>query len=180
MALEISTECSNQDEGNTTTGLTTILQNLERVTTEMSKAIYNGTTSVDYPTISDFINETTQVDVLKAVATPPTTNSTRSCTTTTTEEPFDEFGPPDGVEYIFVPLGVMIFVVILTAVVLIISRRRRMERLRHRLMPLYNFDPGEEGEDDWETELLDEGLGRTQRRGYQSMDNEENVELFSH
>lgn len=31
-------------------------------------------------------------------------------------------------------------------------------------MPLYNFDPGEEGEDDWETELLDEGFGGRQRR----------------
>jgi hypothetical protein len=42
------------------------------------------------------------------------------CTTivsTTTEEPFDEFGPPEGVEYIFVPLGVMIFVIVLSAVV---------------------------------------------------------------
>ncbi|KAK0167830.1 hypothetical protein PV327_001688 [Microctonus hyperodae] len=93
-----------------------------------------------------------------------TKTSTCTTTTTTTEDPFDEFGPPEGVEYIFVPLGVMIFVIILSAVVLIVSRRRKMERLRHRLMPLYNFDPGEEGEDDWETELLDEGLGNRQRR----------------
>lgn len=28
-----------------------------------------------------------------------------------------------------------------------------MERLRHHLMPLYNFDPQEE---DWESELLDD------------------------
>ena len=90
--------------------------------------------------------------------------------------------------------------------VLIVSRRRKLERLRHRLMPLYNFDPGEEGEDDWETELLDEGFGSRQRRvyitnstplrilatsrvtfriefgtfqqGYQTMDSEENAELF--
>lgn len=105
------------DADNTTSVLTTILENLERVTTEMNKAINNGTTTVDYTEISGSTNETTQVDKLKVVATQSTTNGTRSCTTTTTEEPFDEFGPPDGVEYIFVPLGVMIFVVILTAVV---------------------------------------------------------------
>ncbi|XP_011310364.1 uncharacterized protein C3orf18 homolog isoform X2 [Fopius arisanus] len=170
-----------EEEYNVSTVLTTIFQNLKRVTTEMSNTVdNNGTTILEYAAISYPIDETTQVNMVKTVATSSPINSTRICTTTTTEEPFDEFGPPDGVEYIFVPLGVMIFVVILTAVVLIISRRRKMERLRHRLMPLYNFDPSEEGEDDWETELLDEGLGRTQRRGYQSMDNEENAELFSH
>lgn len=35
----------------------------------------------------------------------------------TTTEIFDEFGPPDGIEYIFVPLGVVVFVIILSAVV---------------------------------------------------------------
>ncbi|KAI8503498.1 hypothetical protein Bbelb_184690 [Branchiostoma belcheri] len=36
-----------------------------------------------------------------------------------------------------------------------IRKRRRLEKLRHQLMPLYNFDPSEEG-DDWESELLNE------------------------
>lgn len=48
--------------------------------------------------------------------------------------------------------------------VFIISRKRKLERLRHRLMPMYNFDPGEEEEDDWETELLDECYNNHQRR----------------
>ncbi|XP_014484915.1 PREDICTED: uncharacterized protein C3orf18-like isoform X3 [Dinoponera quadriceps] len=87
-------------------------------------------------------------------------------TPTTTSDSFDEFGPPEGVEYIFVPLGVVVSVIILSAVVwvLIISRKRKLERLRHRLMPMYNFDPGEEEEDDWETELLDECYSTHQRR----------------
>ncbi|CAL7937858.1 unnamed protein product [Xylocopa violacea] len=106
------------------------------------------------------------------------TSSTNIYVSTTTEI-FDEFGPPDGIEYIFVPLGVVVFVIVLSAVVIIISRKRKLERLRHRLMPMYNFDPGEEEEDDWETELLDECYNNHQRRqGYQSMDTEENVELF--
>ncbi|XP_071627864.1 uncharacterized protein [Temnothorax longispinosus] len=108
-----------------------------------------------------------------------TSRSTTTYTPTTTTESFDEFGPPEGVEYIFVPLGVVVSVIILSAVVLIVSRKRKLERLRHRLMPMYNFDPGEEEEDDWETELLDECYNTHQRRqGYQSMDTEENAELF--
>ncbi|XP_011142210.1 uncharacterized protein LOC105184835 isoform X3 [Harpegnathos saltator] len=108
--------------------------------------------------------------------------TTTMYTPTTTSDSFDEFGPPEGVEYIFVPLGVVVSVIILSAVVwvLIISRKRKLERLRHRLMPMYNFDPGEEEEDDWETELLDECYNTHQKRqGYQSMDTEENAELFS-
>lgn len=106
-------------------------------------------------------------------------NTIQQISTTTTDS-FDEFGPPEGIEYIFVPLGVMVFVIVLSAVVFIISRKRKLERLRHRLMPMYNFDPGEEEEDDWETELLDECYINHQRRqGYQSMDMEDNAELFS-
>ncbi|XP_050483538.1 uncharacterized protein C3orf18-like isoform X1 [Bombus huntii] len=107
--------------------------------------------------------------------------SSTSTYVSTTTEIFDEFGPPDGIEYIFVPLGVVVFVIVLSAVVwvIIISRKRKLERLRHRLMPMYNFDPGEEEEDDWETELLEECYNNHQRRqGYQSMDTEENAELF--
>ncbi|XP_054016690.1 uncharacterized protein C3orf18 homolog isoform X1 [Hylaeus anthracinus] len=107
--------------------------------------------------------------------------SSTSIYMSTTTEAFDEFGPPDGIEYIFVPLGVVVFVIVLSAVVwvIIISRKRKLERLRHRLMPMYNFDPGEEEEDDWETELLEECYNNHQRRqGYQSMDTEENAELF--
>lgn len=33
-------------------------------------------------------------------------------------------------------------------------RKKRLDRLRHHLIPFYNFDPGEE---DWETELLEDG-----------------------
>lgn len=40
-----------------------------------------------------------------------------------------------------------------------IIRKKRLDRLRHHLMPLYNFDPTEEGED-WEVELLEEGVDR--------------------
>lgn len=48
-------------------------------------------------------------------------NATRTTTyayaPTSTTESYDEFGPPEGVEYIFVPLGVVVSVIILSAVV---------------------------------------------------------------
>ncbi|XP_046421943.1 uncharacterized protein C3orf18-like [Neodiprion fabricii] len=148
----------------------------EQIQTEMSTSVVNTSR------ITDIIeNLTKAIDgATNSTQSSPIDSTTKGTICSTTEEPFDEFGPPEGVQYIFVPLGVMIFVVILSAVVLIISRKRKLERLRHRLMPLYNFDPGEEGEDDWETELLDENFDtRQKRQGYQSMDTEENAELFS-
>lgn len=37
------------------------------------------------------------------------------------------------------------------------SDSRRLEKLRHQLMPMYNFDPAEEQDDLLEQELLDHG-----------------------
>ena len=39
--------------------------------------------------------------------------------------------------------------------VIFILKKSKLDRLRHHLMPLYNFDPMEEG-GDWESELLEE------------------------
>ncbi|XP_047438732.1 uncharacterized protein C3orf18 isoform X3 [Mugil cephalus] len=40
---------------------------------------------------------------------------------------------------------------------LYIRKRKRLEKLRHQLMPMYNFDPAEEQDDLLEQELLDHG-----------------------
>lgn len=42
------------------------------------------------------------------------------------------------------------------SITLIDFSRCRLEKLRHQLMPMYNFDPAEE-QDDLEQELLDHG-----------------------
>ncbi|XP_053206908.1 uncharacterized protein LOC128391088 [Panonychus citri] len=42
--------------------------------------------------------------------------------------------------------------------IVILVRKNRLDKLRHHLMPVYNFDPSEDGED-WETELLEEPFG---------------------
>jgi hypothetical protein len=39
--------------------------------------------------------------------------------------------------------------------VFLIIRKRRLDELRHTLMPMYNFDPADEGDQDWEQELLE-------------------------
>lgn len=38
--------------------------------------------------------------------------------------------------------------------VYVMIRKKRLDQLRHHLVPLYNFDPGEC--EDWEAELLEE------------------------
>ncbi|XP_029952351.1 small integral membrane protein 29-like [Salarias fasciatus] len=50
--------------------------------------------------------------------------------------------------YALVPLVLLILVGGAVAVVFYIRRRARLEELRHRLIPLYTYDPAED-EDDW-------------------------------
>ncbi|XP_050449487.1 uncharacterized protein LOC126850475 isoform X1 [Cataglyphis hispanica] len=164
---------------------TILVNDLGTVSTGMASTIYNENTSTT--TYIELTQENegnqqlwnlskTAVTTLSGSTAIPFNTSKSTTIYTSTTESFDEFGPPEGVEYIFVPLGVVVSVIILSAVVLIISRKRKLERLRHRLMPMYNFDPGEEEEDDWETELLDECYNTHQRRVYCIISNKINYE----
>lgn len=56
--------------------------------------------------------------------------------------------------FIFQFLLIAIFFSTIIAAVYVI-RKKHLDKLRHHLMPVYNFDPSEDGED-WETELLDD------------------------
>lgn len=80
--------------------------------------------------------------------------------------------------FIIVPLCAICVVILLTGMVLLFLRKKRLDRLRHHLMPFYNFDPREEGED-WEAELLEENDNMFERKGYKSIDSPqtENVQL---
>ncbi|KYN11473.1 Uncharacterized protein C3orf18 like protein [Trachymyrmex cornetzi] len=152
---------------------TVLVNDLATVPTSMPSTIYNDNVSttayIELPQDNENnqrlwnISKTAITSLSEPTAISFNTSRNTMIYTPTTES-FDEFGPPEGVEYIFVPLSVVVSVIILSAVVLIISRKRKLERLRHRLMPMYNFDPGEEEEDDWETELLDECYNTHQRR----------------
>jgi hypothetical protein len=58
--------------------------------------------------------------------------------------------------FMFQALMILAFVVALFAVIYVL-RKKHLDRLRHHLMPIYNFDPSDDGED-WETELLDDQM----------------------
>ncbi|KAI1287684.1 hypothetical protein HDE_09913 [Halotydeus destructor] len=58
---------------------------------------------------------------------------------------------------VILPLILVIVICSIVAGALFYIRRNRLEKLRHHLMPVYNFDPADDGED-WETQLLDESV----------------------
>ncbi|KAG5274256.1 hypothetical protein AALO_G00134060 [Alosa alosa] len=61
-----------------------------------------------------------------------------------------------GMGMVLVPFAIITVLGLLIIVLLYVRKRKRLEKLRHQLMPMYNFDPGEE-QDDLEQELLDHG-----------------------
>ncbi|XP_074645674.1 uncharacterized protein LOC141901962 isoform X2 [Tubulanus polymorphus] len=56
---------------------------------------------------------------------------------------------------VLVPLGCLLLIAFFAFLVIFILKKSRLDKLRHHLMPLYNFDPAEE-DGDWESELLEE------------------------
>uniref|UniRef100_A0A1B6E349 Uncharacterized protein n=1 Tax=Clastoptera arizonana TaxID=38151 RepID=A0A1B6E349_9HEMI len=108
-----------------------------------------------------------------------TVTSSQSVTTefynlTTTKEPDDaKLGPKEKtLNFIIAPICIFSIICFIAAMIFLFLRKKRLDRLRHRLMPLYNFDPGEEGED-WEAELLEDANDFNNRRGYKSIDHPE-------
>uniref|UniRef100_A0A8C1TJ12 Uncharacterized protein n=1 Tax=Cyprinus carpio TaxID=7962 RepID=A0A8C1TJ12_CYPCA len=61
-----------------------------------------------------------------------------------------------GMGMLLVPFGIITVIGLAVVVLLYIRKKKRLEKLRHQLMPMYNFDPAEE-QDDLEQELLDHG-----------------------
>ncbi|XP_058259787.1 uncharacterized protein C3orf18 [Hemibagrus wyckioides] len=61
-----------------------------------------------------------------------------------------------GMGMVLMPFGIISIVGLAVVVMLYIRKKKRLEKLRHQLMPMYNFDPAEE-QDDLEQELLDHG-----------------------
>nr|XP_045581719.1 cell wall protein DAN4-like [Procambarus clarkii]XP_045581720.1 cell wall protein DAN4-like [Procambarus clarkii] len=98
------------------------------------------------------------------VSPPPVSPSTMNSTTvqpatTTTSLPSPTSVPPKqhhpGIS-VAITLFILLAVILMTGVgVWWIRRRRQLERLRHQLMPMYNFDPTDDA-DDWENQLLEE------------------------
>ncbi|XP_049611211.1 small integral membrane protein 29 [Syngnathus scovelli] len=48
------------------------------------------------------------------------------------------------VGYVLVPFFLITIIGIVAAVVLYVRKKRRLDRLRHQLLPIYSYDPSEE------------------------------------
>ncbi|XP_008317387.1 uncharacterized protein C3orf18 homolog [Cynoglossus semilaevis] len=48
------------------------------------------------------------------------------------------------VTYVLVPFFLITIIGIAVAVILYVRRKRRIDRLRHQLLPIYSYDPSEE------------------------------------
>jgi len=101
---------------------TVSVNDLVTVPTNMPSTIYNDSMSttayVELPQDGEnnqrLWNLSKTAVTLLSESTTISYNTSRSTTIyTPTTESFDEFGPPEGVEYIFVPLGVVVSVIIL-------------------------------------------------------------------
>ncbi|XP_068206887.1 uncharacterized protein C3orf18 homolog [Palaemon carinicauda] len=92
-------------------------------------------------------------------STTPASPTTENYETTTTELPSTTPVPPEEPNAwlsVFLSVFILLAVILLIGVaVWFIRRRRQLERLRHQLMPMYNFDPTDDV-DDWENQLLEE------------------------
>ncbi|CAN0104662.1 unnamed protein product [Lampetra fluviatilis] len=58
--------------------------------------------------------------------------------------------------FILLPFGLVAIIGVAIIMAMYIRKRKRLEKLRHQLMPMYNFDPSED-QDELEQELLDPG-----------------------
>ncbi|XP_011794381.1 PREDICTED: uncharacterized protein C3orf18 homolog isoform X1 [Colobus angolensis palliatus] len=94
----------------------------------------------------------------------PATDGPASETTTLSPEAttFNDTRIPDaaggtaGVGTMLLSFGIITVIGLAVAMVLYIRKKKRLEKLRHQLMPMYNFDPMEE-QDELEQELLEHG-----------------------
>ncbi|KFO75992.1 Uncharacterized protein C3orf18, partial [Cuculus canorus] len=72
-----------------------------------------------------------------------------------------------GVSTMLLSFGIITVIGLAVAMVLYIRKRKRLEKLRHQLMPMYSFDPTEE-QDELEQELLEHGRDAASSQASQS------------
>uniref|UniRef100_A0A1B6LQI3 Small integral membrane protein 29 n=1 Tax=Graphocephala atropunctata TaxID=36148 RepID=A0A1B6LQI3_9HEMI len=117
----------------------------------------------------------TEINTTEVISTIPSPTSTSIFNSSTTPSDHTETDKENqSLRFIIIPICALGFVVFLTVVVLLFLRKKRLDRLRHHLMPFYNFDPGEEGED-WEAELLEDNGEYNNMKGYKSMDHRQSA-----
>ncbi|XP_042304763.1 uncharacterized protein C3orf18 homolog [Sceloporus undulatus] len=108
-----------------------------------------------------------------------TVDGTSSETTTMTPETstFNSTKIPEvagngpGMGTMLLSFGIITVIGLAVAMVLYIRKRKRLEKLRHQLMPMYNFDPAEE-QDELEQELLEHGKDAASLQASQNKTNQ--------
>ncbi|XP_053158959.1 uncharacterized protein C3orf18 homolog [Hemicordylus capensis] len=76
-----------------------------------------------------------------------------------------------GMGTMLLSFGIITVIGLAVAMVLYIRKRKRLEKLRHQLMPMYNFDPAEE-QDELEQELLEHGRDAASLQAAQNKTNQ--------
>ncbi|KAJ8257457.1 hypothetical protein GJAV_G00185810 [Gymnothorax javanicus] len=62
----------------------------------------------------------------------------------TTTQPPPTVDGDEAVSYVLVPFLLVTIIGIVAAVVMYLRKKRRIDRLRHQLLPVYTYDPSEE------------------------------------
>ncbi|XP_061473860.1 uncharacterized protein C3orf18 homolog isoform X2 [Rhineura floridana] len=83
----------------------------------------------------------------------------------------DVSGNGPGMGTMLLSFGIITVIGLAVAMVLYIRKRKRLEKLRHQLMPMYNFDPAEE-QDELEQELLEHGRDAASLQASQNKTNQ--------
>ncbi|XP_053724259.1 uncharacterized protein C3orf18 homolog isoform X1 [Synchiropus splendidus] len=108
------------------------------------------TTTIPFPSTAARDNITSRTTLMTVTI---TRNETSFNATTFPEAVIEG----SGMGMVLVPFGIITVIGLALALWLYIRKRKRLEKLRHQLMPMYNFDPAEEQDDLLEQELLDHG-----------------------
>ncbi|KAK3882603.1 hypothetical protein Pcinc_013034 [Petrolisthes cinctipes] len=129
-----------------TTSTTTVTTSPSKTTSDLNTTTTTTTTTIIPPSS---IPPSSLSPTTSPTTTPTTSVPLTSPTTTPT-------APHHTGASIAITLFILVTVILLIgAGVWWMRRRRQLERLRHQLMPMYNFDPAEDL-DDWENQLLEE------------------------
>ncbi|XP_013404890.1 uncharacterized protein C3orf18 isoform X1 [Lingula anatina] len=91
------------------------------------------------------------------VALQPSSTTTLAMTTTSTTTATVSSGAhvSSALAYVLIPLATLFIIGLAVFLIIFIVRRKRIDKLRHAMMPVYSYDPEEEG-GDWESELLED------------------------
>ncbi|CAN9512008.1 unnamed protein product [Ophioblennius macclurei] len=120
-------------------------------------------------TTTSFLSTTASTATVPLLSTSPgardnvTSRTLMTVTITANETTFNATAFPEvviegsGMGMLLVPIGIITVIGLAVAIMLYVRKRKRLEKLRHQLMPMYNFDPAEEQDDLLEQELLDHG-----------------------